>query len=269
MFYDILRVALLALCIVPSQATAAFAQWTALPDGIELLRKQLPGNTYMTFSRVSLERFDVRVATPRVPRFGLGDVSSSLERNPRGLFLEDYLSRYDALASISAGYVVSFSPPTPLGQIKSDGVIVGQPHSSWATEAVFCSDKGKALIESSPSADIPGYRDCLQIGPLLLRDGTAPAGLLNSTGRGADYDRMIKGQVGQAVICIDRGGRIVLGVSAKSVALSVVVTTLQGPELDCANAVRLQPGGMRVNGVLFGVDQYLHPSALLVLRREH
>ena len=175
-----------------------------MTDGVELLRQRIHGNVQITSLRVSLDKFDVRVATPQVQKFGAGNRAAELagnpERSPRGLFLDDYINRYNALAAISAGYVVTFSPPTPLGQTKSDGVVIGTPHSSWATEGMFCSDKGRAAIDIAVSslANVE-YRDCLQVGPILLRNGVVPTGLPSSAGTGSDFEKMVKGHVGHSV----------------------------------------------------------------------
>jgi hypothetical protein len=132
---------------------------------------------------------------------------------------------------------------------------------------VFCSDKGRAsiLVAGSSLANLD-YRDCLQVGPILLRDGAVQPNLQSSSAAGSDYDKMIKGQVAQAMVCIDSAGRVLLGVTSNRVPLADMVTALQQPPINCANAIRLQPGGMQVNSDLFGVDNYLHPSALLVIK---
>lgn len=248
-----------------------FAQWAPVADGVELLQQPLHGGQItMTFLRVSLDKFDVRVAVPRISKFGASssDATSNPDRSPRGLFLDDYINRYNALAAISASYVETFSPPTPLGQIKSDGLITGTSHSSWATEGTFCSDKGRALVGiSSDLAAKSNYRDCLEVGPLLLLGGAIPNALPSSSATGTDYNRMINGQVPHSIVCIDNAGRVLLGLTAKSGAtLSEIVTTIQQAPIKCSDAIRLQPGGMRVNSDLFGVDRYLHPSALLVIK---
>lgn len=257
--FTLLVAAMILLCSQPK----SFAQWIVVTDGAELLRQQ-PHNVFL---RVALDHFNIRVATPRVPKFGVANQTSGQnpERTPRGFFLEDYIYRYDALAAISASYVLTFSPPTPLGQIKSDGMLVGTPHSSWATEGVFCSDDGRASIEvATRSLADMDYRDCLQVGPILLRDNAVPTGLPSSTASGSDYDKMISGQVGHSIACIDNTGHVLLGLIGR-IPLSELVTALRQPPLNCASAIRLQPGGMRVKSDLYGTDSYLHPSALVVV----
>ncbi len=272
MSFRIAQALLIAACILLFDQQRPFAQWLPVEDGVEILRQPLDGNIPMTYLRISLDRFDVRVATPRVPKFGAARSGSETGLNPergaRGLFLDDYVSRYNAVAAISAGYVATFSPPTPLGQIKSDGVVIGTAHSSWATEGTFCSDKGRASIEiAGDMLTKPDYRDCLQVGPMLLLNGAVPSGLQNSSGKGSDYDRMVNGQVTQAMVCTDLAGRVLLGLTAKSgVTLSELVAALKQAPINCLNAVRLQPGGMLVKSDLYGVDNYLHPSALLVIK---
>jgi hypothetical protein len=268
MYPRIISTLLIAGCILFWSEPKLFAQWQSVADGAELLRQPLHGGIAMTYLRVSLDKFNVRVATPRIPKFGVTSKDAfNPERGARGLFLDDYLARYKGLAAISAGYVVTFSPPTPLGQIKSDGVVIGTPHSSWATEGTFCSDKGQASIETSTDPlSKSKYRDCLQVGPVLLLEGAVPSGLLSSA-NGSDYDKMVRGQVPQAMVCIDSSGRVLLGLTAKSgVTLSEFVIALQHDPINCLNALRLQPGGMMVGPELYGSDVYLHPSALLVLK---
>jgi hypothetical protein len=263
-----------ALVFFCGQPKSLAGQWIDVEEGAELLRQQLRPNVSMIFLRVSLDRFDVRVATPQIPTFDgskekarpSSDVEQyTPERKPKGFFLEDYINRYVALAAISASYVETFSPPTPLGQIKSSGRVIGMPHFSWATEGVFCSDEGRVLIENAtrPLADM-NYRDCLQVGPILLQQSAVPAGLQNADGKGSDYDKIVSGQVGHSVVCIDGAGKVLLGLIGK-IPLSQMVTALRQLPLNCVDAIRLQPGGMQVKSDLFGTDKYLHPSALVVL----
>ena len=76
---------------------------------------------------------------------------------------------------------------------------------------------------------------------------------------------MVKGQVGHSVVCIDNAGRVLL-ILASKISLSELITALQQSPIDCSDAIRLQPGGLQVNSDLYGTDNYLHPSAVVVVK---
>ena len=150
--------------------------------------------------------FPDRLLAPLVSLGGNGTAPNP-ERAPQGLSLSDLLIRYGALAVMSGGYIDTYSPPTALGFVKSNDILVAPPRNSWLTNGVFCSDKGRAVIQSG----IPdNFRDCLQAGPVLLSGGRAPP---QSNNQG--YTKLAQSVQEQGFICLDFQGHVVLGVSDK------------------------------------------------------
>jgi uncharacterized protein YigE (DUF2233 family) len=198
-----------------------------------------------------------------------GDPVSNLERKARGLFLEDYQRRYGALAILSGGYFASFSPPSPLGFVKSNRISISSPHESWLTEGMLCTDEGRLEITlKAQRADRPEFRDCLQAGPLLLLNGQAPT---NLPSRGAPgFEKLARSVQEQTFVCIDKQGKVILGVTEEA-DLAAVTEWLRRPDIGCADAIRLtgsNTSGLRVLSQLYGQDEYLFPSVIAVMNRQ-
>jgi len=242
-----------------------------ISDGL-ILRQKLLDNKTLTYVRVSLDRFDVRVITPLAPfvdsKQALGNVSNNPERISRGFFLRDYLRRYNASAIISGGYIDSYSPPTSLGFVKSNSVTTSTPHASWLVDALFCSDVGRASVQlTTPTFDRPDFRDCLQAGPILLLNGTPPIDAPSV--RGSGYAKFARLSVERTFACLDAAGRVLMGVTEK-IDLPTVVGALRSPEIGCVNAIGLtgsDTSGLLVKTRVFGNDTYLFPNVLAVLPR--
>jgi uncharacterized protein YigE (DUF2233 family) len=80
------------------------------------------------------------------------------------------------------------------------------------------------------------YRDCLQAGPLLIRNGKAFNDSSISQHKG--YQRLAVSKQEQSFVCIRRDGEVVLGVSDK-MNLATLVDSLLRPEIGCIDAMRL------------------------------
>ncbi len=248
-----------ALACLPWISTNAVAK------DLNIQKQELSGGQAVNFIRVDLSDFDVRVITPLVALGGNFPASNNPERMPQGFLLSDYLTRYNAVAVMSGGYIDSYSPPTALGFVKSNGTLVAPPHKSWLTNGLFCSDVGRAVIQSSsPVSNKSDFRDCLQAGPLLLSAGHA------LTEHGAGYQKLAQSLQEQGFICIDSQSRVLIGVSDK-INLLTLIEFLSLPEIGCKDALRLtglDTAGLRDRNHLFGHDEYLFPNAIGILPKK-
>lgn len=258
----------LIVCFVLGQQARGESFPRKLATGAEVFRLVLADRTEVIAVRVSLDKLNVRVLTAGVP---LENTSTQQlpnpERRARGYSLEEYLRRYDAMAVLSGGYIDSYSPPTPLGFVKSDGVVIHGLHRSWLVEGLFCSDAGRARIILIDNTDVPSqFRDCVQAGPVLLLGGAQP----NLPGRqGEGYARLAKRSDEQTFVCISERQEVVLGVTSK-MRLEDLVATLKRPEFLCVDAIRMtawDSAGLQIGDLLYGKDAYLFPSAIGVLPR--
>jgi hypothetical protein len=233
----------------------------AAAQGLNIESQDLGDGKVARYINVDLNHYDVRVITPLVS-LGGNAAASSPERAPQGLSLSDYITRYAAIAVVSGGYIDTYSPPTALGFVKSNGTLVAPPHNSWLTNGLFCSDAGRAVIQSA----IPdGFRDCLQAGPLLLSGGH------ESTQNNAGYVKLAQSVQEQGFICLDSHSRVLLGVSDK-INLQTLVDFLRRPDIDCKDALRLtglDTAGLRDRShLVIGHDNYLFPDAIGVFAKK-
>jgi hypothetical protein len=244
-----------------------------IEPGVTLETKIGPNGLRQYVLRVELGRFDVRVVTAAVQALGSesgGDATYN-ERAAKGLFLVDYLRRYRATAVMGAGYTASFSPPTPFGLVKSNGVTINPSHVTWATEGLFCSDKGRVSITASGnSAENPDFRDCFEGGPLMLLNNLPPVGVPSVQSPSSSYDRIASDPIDHSFVCIDFAGRVVLGLFP-SVKLKSLVNELRKPRFRCVKAMRLDPLGLvfvrEGKPNIVGKDKYLLPSVIAVIKR--
>jgi hypothetical protein len=270
--FDLRNKIAIALCFALAQALVSKADDTKIvAEGLELNRIELSDNKSANYLRISLDKVDVRVLTPLVP-LSRGDktfvdTAGELSRVTRGFFLEDYKRQYNALAIISGGYIETYSPPTPLGFVKSNKIRVSVPQDSWLTNAMFCSDEGRASIQlMNPVTDRPEFRDCLQAGPMLLRGGKPPSDLVDMPTSGSQ--KLLKVIQKQTFACVDQGRSVILGIT-EEIDIPTLITALQ--RTGCVDAMRLtgsDTAGLLVKNELFGADDFLFPSAIGVIARQ-
>ena len=252
-------------CLLSFQRPIASAD-----DGFELKHVPVTQTHSATYLIVNLGKYDVRVIAALVPP-GAGKNNRQLaapERAATGLSLDDYQRLYQARAVASGGYLASFAPPTPLGLLKSNGVLVSRSHQTWLVEGMYCSNAGQALIlQWTQDADISNFRDCIQAGPILLHDGKEPNDVPSRQAIG--YNKLAMSIQEQTFLCTLTGNRIVLGVTDE-VNLPTLVNFLRD-KVGCLNAIRFtgaETAGLRVNEQLYGNDRFLFPSALAVIPRK-
>jgi Phosphodiester glycosidase len=260
-------IAVWVICVLIAQPAGAEDSRKVVSDGVDLNQISVASNKVINFIRISLDKADVRVLTPLVPLLeGALPDPGDISRTGRGLFLEDYKRQFDAVAVISGGYMESNSPPSPLGLVKSNHILIAAANDSLLTNALFCSDKGRAAIQIVTRAvDRPDFRDCLQAGPILLQKGKPLDDVLNATSSG--YGRLLSPFQRQSFACIDANAHVILGVS-EEIDGQTLISALQGPVLRCVDAMRLtgfDTAGLFVKNELFGSDDYLFPNAIGVI----
>jgi hypothetical protein len=256
-------------CALGGATGSARAEPKLIEPGLTLERILVTPGSTRNYLRADTAKIDVRILSPLVPDLAAPSPVGNYGIAAKGLFLADYLRRYRAAVVLAGGYTVSLSPPTPLGLVKSNGVTTNYPAHvvTWAAEAVFCSDRGRALIEPfRPSADYKGFRDCIQAGPLLLLNGAAPTDVPSvQASPPPSYNRIAHGAIDHAFVCIASGSRIVLGLISNT-ELKTLVADLQQPAVGCVSAMRLDVGALALAGEVIGDDKFLYPSAIGLLK---
>jgi hypothetical protein len=222
----------------------------------------------VNYVRVSLKDFDVRVLAASAPTDAQPGSSLSPDRMASGYSLQDYQSRYGAFAVLSGGFIDSYSPPTPLGLVRSNGVQISGIHHSWLVDGFFCSDTEHAeIVPVSNDVSRENFRDCVQSGPLLLLDkkefsDPARDEIANfKEFAGAPYERTF--------VCITNDGNVILGLTGK-VELPKLASALLEPEFNCRDAIGLTSfvsAGLRVGDTLLGGDNFLFPSVIAITPR--
>jgi hypothetical protein len=257
--------ALLMLLASPCFAQAGIDNTGKAPV---LIKSKLPNGVEISYVRVPLDKFDIRVLAARVPMFERAQQVQNLnpERASSGYSLREYLGHYGALAVLSGGYIDSYSPPTPLGLVRSNGLQISGIHNSWLVDGLFCSNPGHAeitLVDMDPMRQ--NFRDCVQSGPLLLLDKEKP----NSPSReeNPNYKKFAAAPIERTFLCLNGDGEAVLGISGK-IELPKLVAALRGPEYRCTNAIGFTgavSGGLRIGDKLVGKDDFLFPSVIAVM----
>jgi hypothetical protein len=178
--------------------------------------------------------------------------------------LEDYSNLEHALAVLSGGYIAAFAPPTPLGFVKSNGVVLNAPHETWVVEGVLCTKKGQLIIRTWSSGADENFPDCLQAGPILLLGGKEPNDLPSRETNG--YQKLAKSIQAQTFVCTMGDQEVLAGVTDK-INLPTLVSFLRD-KLRCMDAIRLTgqaTAGLRLGSSLWGSDAYLFPDAIAVV----
>jgi hypothetical protein len=192
-----------------------------------------------------------------------------------GSTLRQFLAQEGAAIAFTGGYLRSFAPPQPTGYLMVDGVELSPiVRDDRVVDAIVCLGRGTSALTSisvAPASRFQrkdGHEDCIQAGPLLIRDGSASYDL----GRKDRLGRL-SGDFERAFLMLKQDGRLILGVSS-SASLKSVQEVLLAPEAEggfaAAAAVILTgstTAGMEVAGGLgfsFGTTSTPLPNALLV-----
>jgi len=235
------------------------------------MQTELSNGVDVHYLRVSLDKFDVRVLAARVPLFESAQQSlkSNPERLASGYSLQDYLRRYRALAVLSGGYIDSYSPPTPLGVVRSNGYQVSPIHQSWLVDGFFCSKPGHAEITKVDMDPLRRtFSDCVQSGPVLLLGNKK----INDSSREQleNYKKFANLPYERTFVCLKGDREALLGITGKIELPKLISALQQQPEFSCTDAIGLTGGssaGLRIGNKLFGKDEFLYPSVIAVMAR--
>ena len=95
--------------------------------------------------------------------------------------LLNYATTSDALAVISGGFIRQINPLTPLGGLKTDGIVISDIHSKWQDSSVICTDDGQVRISRSLDA-FDNNKTCLQSGPTVIEADISVSDLRDELG---------------------------------------------------------------------------------------
>lgn len=263
-----LRFSLLVVALFASFVPACYAQ-SSTAGRPNLKQLKLSSGVTIHYVRVALDKYDVRVLAARVPLVERAQqVQRSIERSASGYTLDEYQRRYRALAVLSGGYIDDYSPPTPLGMVRSNGVQFGAIHRSWLVDGFYCARAGHAVITRVDNDQARnGFRDCVQSGPLLLLDKQPVRD--PSRDSEAPFKKFAQAAIERGFVCLTGTGEAILAVTEK-IDLPTLTATLRQPEFNCVDAIGLTgagSAGLRINDTLVGKDKFLYPSIIAVLPR--
>lgn len=185
----------------------------------------------------------------------------------RALYLGDYIGRENAKIVVSGGYMSSFSPPKALGLVKVKGVQISPPHSTWLGKGMFCTNGRQVKIGSFDELKSDGaFTDCLQSGPLLIKNGIVRYDSDASIETGER--KLVSSVQSQAFVCEDENRKVKLGVSDE-IQLDAFSRFLRR-NLNCEVALRLTghfTAGLAIGREVHGSDEYPLPSVIAVGRK--
>ena len=121
----------------------------------------------LTITRVNLKKRSVRIVSSH--SLALKNDSNS---HLGGYNLSEYQKLTNSPLVLSGGYLSSWQPALPLGLVKVNGVQANRPHLSWLVDGLFCTNGKEVIIDKYSSIEqTRNWLDCLQAGPLLIKDG--------------------------------------------------------------------------------------------------
>jgi hypothetical protein len=190
-------------------------------------------------------------------------------RGATGYSIREFASSPGVVAALSGTYLSSFSPPLPLGYVRSGGTRYNSAHSSWLTDGMICTTEGvpKLVASTTPPPEPPdGPSDCLQAGPILMRDGQ-PAWEPKTSSQ----QQLWTSDQPQALVClVDERAKLIATDSFPVRDLIPVISDQSGP-LACTDALRLTgstTAELHVKGLgPFTGQETLLPNALVVVPR--
>jgi uncharacterized protein YigE (DUF2233 family) len=182
------------------------------------------------------------------------------------LTITDYAINTDALVVISGGFMSSFRPPSPLGELMISGKRLSPPHKSWLTTGIFCTDGKNYSVGEFENYKIGPREDCIQTGPMFIHDQQ-----LRYTGNSSyssDEMGLVNSVQEQAFLCVTIDEKLVLGTSS-AMRLDTLGRLAQSV-LHCSNALRLtgyETAGLVYNGNLLGNDKFPLTSVIAVFEK--
>lgn len=169
----------------------------------------------------------------------------------KSYFISDFQAKTKAMLILTGGYLSEFSPPRPLGFVRSRGRTLSPSISTWLGGGVFCTDGKKILVQKFDQQIANTYPDCIQSGPLIIENGALryKAGMPLQAGE----EKLVRSVQEQTFLCNDSRGRVALGVSSP-IKMDELASYLK-EKLGCVNAIRFsgqETAGMIVKNHLYG-----------------
>lgn len=153
---------------------------------------------------------------------------------PLSLSARDYSSYYNVPIVLSGGYMTSFSPPKALGFVRIGGQQLNASHNSWLGAGVLCVGGDAMEIRDFDRSDAPTLPDCIQSGPVFIKDGKSRYAADENISAGER--KLARSVQEQAFACIAGDGSYILGVT-DPVRLEEFAVFLIGK--GCTTAIRL------------------------------
>lgn len=219
----------------------------------------------LTITRVNLKKRSVRIVSSH--SLALKNDSNS---HLGGYNLSEYQKLTNSPLVLSGGYLSSWQPALPLGLVKVNGVQANRPHLSWLVDGLFCTNGKEVIIDKYSSIEqTRNWLDCLQAGPLLIKDGKIIIAVNDKN------EKLLRSKQEQAFIGYDDHNHCFLGVTSKMTLLNIIDFLRSSHEnggLGCTNAIRLSghvtaglililPDGKVIEG---GNKKVLLPNAIFV-----
>jgi Phosphodiester glycosidase len=185
------------------------------------------------------------------------DAFATSEASLAGYSLTDYQEVFSAHVVLSGGYLSSFTPPLPMGFVKTRGIVINRPHKSWLFNGLICITPKTFLIEQyKDQHQADGCTDSLQTGQLLALGGE---NVLTLT----EENRALVNSVQQrAFVCTDSERRVILGVTGKTTELPLATMLVaKGTPFHCIDAISLS-GQITAGLLIRGDNQSVHLGSI-------
>lgn len=150
--------------------------------------------------------------------------------------------------------MASFSPPRSLGFVKINGDIVSRKVETWIGRGLFCTSGKRVFIGEFDSNRAASFPDCLQSGPLLVKNGVVKYNSDSDVDKGER--RLLASEQEHSFVCVLKSGDTAIGISSR-MKLDRFADALAS-DVGCQVALRLtgaSTAGLSVRGKIYGNDE--------------
>ena len=204
-----------------------------------------------------------------------------LAQSPRekitGRTLLAYQKIHGVKAVLSGGFLKSFSPPIPLGMVKTNGQLQNRPiEKTDQLNGVFGIEGSRPrLVKFTDGISFDGWDDCIQAGPLLIDSGRI---VIDETRLVLPATKeLVFGRFIRSFVAIDRAGHVLLGLTGEISLPDLASVLARSPReggLDCEAALNLTGhvnSGLVIDAgqthEVFGDSYTRFPNVIAVRRR--
>jgi hypothetical protein len=233
------------------------------------------GSSGISHRRIRLERggsLDIVVVEKGSAKVKVvSSISSSSARTfgfevGSNMTITDYADNTDALAVVSGGFMSSFRPPSPLGEIVISGRRVSPPHNSWLTTGMLCANERNVYVGEFNTDKIGLHDDCIQTGPIFIHDDQLR--YTQDSSYSSDEMALVRSIQEQAFLCVTSTNTLILGTSSAMGLASL--GRLAKDTLHCSTALRLtgyETTGLIYDGKLVGNDKLPLTSVIAIFEK--